>query len=161
MTKRALVTESSKPMQTRAGEAMYKITSSTANAVSRRAFLRGLGSAAFTAAMSGMFLFTRFTYTAGAHGTCSSPCGPSPICSSSYCTSHSCKPSGGINQKYESGQCLSGSNYWTENYCSGCGSSWGGQIVFCGDCCGLTGGGSCSNCVVTRYRCICRKGYQC
>lgn len=137
-------------------------TDSLSSSITRRRFLRKSGKWVFGATATAVLAGLPFSTPSRASlNNCSSPCGPSPICSGSYCTGHAaCKTSAGSeNQKYSWGQCVSGNNWWYEPYCTGCSGYWGGKEVKCGDCCAPSGGSNCAGCSGTKKKCICRRGY--
>ena len=95
--------------------------------------------------------------TALATGTANSPCGPSPICPSTRCTSGGdCRTDNGCAYRgYATSQCVSASvlRAWAEDY-----RSVGKGLWNCVDCCclGLVGGSSCFVNCGTRIKCTCR-----
>lgn len=139
-----------------------RIVAATAAGVSRRAFLSNLGRVAFVAGLGTALAGSGLMQLATATGTCSSPCGPSPLCPSGRCGgSCGCKNDvDSFYRWYESSTCKTGcgAHYWDEPYCgSSCG--FGGNAYWrCHDCCATGGGGGfCSNCAANpRYACICR-----
>lgn len=141
---------------------------SIAHSTTRRQFLGRLGAAGLTAGLGfGFLVGMDWRREAFARGSCASgACGPSPICSSSNCTT--------------GGQCSSGAGaarrvYDTFNYCPcsnpncancwaegpyGAGCSTPGSWSCC-DCCAYSGGAACNGSLCTGFegpwRCICRK----
>lgn len=131
--------------------------------VTRRAFLRRVGTLALGTALSTALVGTELSGTAIALGTCSSPCGSSPLCGMANCNDdQQCGTLGPncVRQEYASGVCAPHQfNCWSETYCPGCTANQG--TFRCCDCCcpnGPQSAGSCDSCAgVTRYKCICRK----
>lgn len=134
----------------------------TASAFTRRQFLRNAGTVALGAALSAALIGTEFSGVALATGTCASPCGPSPLCDGANCNGSGQCGTGTPNcqnRPYNSGNCGSGNNCWTEPYCPGCAQNHGS--FRCCDCCcpnAPQSGGSCTGCSggSTKWKCICR-----
>jgi hypothetical protein len=129
----------------------------TARLTTRRRFLRRIGAiglGATTAAVLGNFrLAPAFGY-----GTAKHPCGPSPLCRSSWCANGLCDQSAGCKyQRWEKGVCVSSAHnartIWAEDYRSQ-GKGWW-QCMDC--CCPHAKGGRCKGkCGGKKYKCICR-----
>lgn len=91
------------------------------------------------------------------------PCGPSPICSDTYCADHgNCKVSlsNVTHRRYNTAECAGAdgtNNHWDENCCSCTGvPGWWKANWRCFDCCSPAGGLDCNSGCPSK-RCICRK----
>lgn len=138
---------------------LQSVDSSTvkaAHALSRRRFLHRAAGVGF-AAFAGITAWgTVFTGISGADGTCSSPCGPSPICYGGNCSSGQCA-SYSTNRPWNQFVCDNGANCWNEPYCYSCPNR--GRWSCC-DCCSVNyhaGAKVCASCGSTgRWACVCR-----
>jgi hypothetical protein len=150
-----------------AQQVLDTFTASTARRVTRRRFLRKAAEAGAGVAFTGALLTNWKVADALATGSCSSPCGPSPLCCCGQCNANGdcnytqfggCYPRG----PYEGFNCLAPgalNNRWTECCTSG---SYAGKWK-CADCCCQGGtGNACtqSSCGSGWRACICRSKYS-
>jgi hypothetical protein len=140
-----------------------------AESITRRKFLRRVGTFALSVALSGALIGTEFAREARATGTCSDPCGPSPKCGDPNCSgpNNQCSLGGPANCKrrgYSQGDCDSDNvdNTWSETWClaQDCDRCTG--KFQCHDCCcpdAPTSAGPCTSCAgtETKWKCICRE----
>lgn len=140
---------------------VLRTADAAARRITRRRFLERSARVAVLigAGLNGILGFGRDVAAAGtarACYSCSDPCGPSPPCSSSYCSSTGqCAGSNVKRRVHDTFQCGTSStaNCWLENCCA-CSPPKG--FWNCCDCCAPAGGISCSGCS-TKKACICQK----
>lgn len=145
-----------------ADTAVLRMTDAAARGISRRQFLARTGAVGLVVGMgAGTVLFR--TDRAAAHGyACDSDgsaCGPSPLCSGTYCNTSRAQAcayerADTARRAWGGGACLvTNSNCWTEHCCA---QAYNGHVSCC-DCCAPSGTSRCTNCPRTMYKCICRR----
>lgn len=145
-----------------------QLVEGAAQQVTRRGFLRRVGTAALTLSLGSALVGTIYAREAKATGSCADPCGPSPLCHGSNCTggNNQCNL-GGANckrRKYNQGDCDADDvdNTWTETWCPAQNCDRCTGKFQCHDCCcpdAPTSGGNCTGCPgsETKWKCICRE----
>jgi hypothetical protein len=149
---------------TRFDSALLRVADTAARGTTRRQFISVVGGAGLAAGLGLSGILWRSS-TARADGlTCnyfdpdksSGPCGPSPICSSTYCNSTgncAAARTDTARRTYAGSYCTSStSNCWTEHCC---GTSYNGHAKCC-DCCAPSSGGDCLGTGCPNRKCICR-----
>lgn len=139
--------------------AVLRLADGVARGLTRRQFLKRAGQAGLVLALSTTNLLWH-TGTASAD-PCTGPCGPSPLCSNTKCSSGNCNLSvsgvkrrvnanTGVHEGYACGS-NTANNCWVEDCCSRNGSFWN-----CCDCCvsGTQAPLCTPNC--SKHACICR-----
>jgi hypothetical protein len=137
---------------------LIRMADAAARGTSRRDFLAWTGALGLAVgAGAGTALFR--PGAARAHGLpCDddgSACGPSPLCSGTYCTSTNCAAGRAdtARRTYAGTGCTSStSNCWTEHCCA---QAFNGHARCC-DCCAPSSGLDCTGSGCPNRRCICR-----
>lgn len=137
--------------------AVIRMTDAAARGTSRREFLTRAGAVGLAVGLGAGTLFR--TEAARAHGLpCDddgSACGPSPLCSGTYCTSTNCAAGRAdtARRTYAGTGCTSSTaNCWTEHCCA---QAFNGHARCC-DCCAPSSGLDCTGSGCPNRRCICR-----
>lgn len=137
--------------------ALLRFTSAAARGTSRRQFLARTGGVGLTVglATSGLLFRADHARADGAPCFSSSPCGPNPICASTYCQFADCRYGRADVQRrlYGTSECASAVNRTWLEHC--CGTSYNGH-AWCTDCCAPGGGSTCINPSSCNDKCICR-----
>lgn len=141
--------------------ALLRMTDAAVRGTSRRQFLTRTGAVGLAlGAGAGTVLFR--PERARAHGRAcegQSACGPSPLCSGTYCRtdrSQLCRfeRADTARRPYESGHCaVTSANCWLEHCCA---QTYNGHARCC-DCCAPSGTTGCTGSGCPGNRCICRR----
>jgi hypothetical protein len=150
--------------------ALLQIADSLARGMNRREFLKKAGQASMVVGLAASGVLTSTTsaraWSTPCNGCQNHPCGPSPICSSTYCDGN-CKVGNSPyvrRRQYNTSNCCTDinstcGNWWPEDCCSCAGKpgvvDWWVAKWRCHDCCAPAGGKDCSPTSCGK-RCICR-----
>jgi hypothetical protein len=128
-------------MTMRLSEMADGIAVAAARGVTRRRLLRNAGAGALGVTLGAAFAGTQEARLAFAHGSASSPCGPSPIAPSGYCPGGNCNPPSACGRRaYSTFTCSGASNCWSEDYRSSGHGLWN----CCDICIPSSSGSACS-----------------
>jgi hypothetical protein len=137
---------------------LLRMADAAARGTSRRQFLARTGAVGLSLGLGTATVLFR-TQKASAHGLAcdsdGSACGPSPLCSGTYCTSTNCAAGRAdtARRTYAGTGCTSStSNCWTEHCCA---QAFNGHARCC-DCCAPSSGLDCTGTGCPNRRCICR-----
>ena len=143
---------------------LLRITDAAAHGTSRRQFLTRTGAAGLAVGLGVTGTLFRPRGARAHYSSCNvtdpnhntaGPCGPSPLCSGTYCTSTNCAAGRAdtARRSYGGAYCTSStSNCWFEHCC---GTSYNGHARCC-DCCAPSSGADCYGTGCPNRRCICR-----
>lgn len=143
--------------------ALLQLSEATRARASRRQFLEHTGAAGLALGLGLTGTLFRPSAARAHYSSCNvtdpnnqtaGPCGPSPLCSGTYCTSTNCAHSRADTQRrlYGTGSCTTSTNNCWIEHC--CGTSYNGHARCC-DCCAPSSGADCAGSCPNR-RCICR-----